>query len=307
MIVSIGILVYISGCAQILNEIIPPLNMTYFERDGLKYGYQTNESTTLRYANVKPLELADVSDSTKVLALAGMPDLQTVPAEKFSATSFAISTQVFTQRYIHSATAKNTASSLNKNQGPSSSGLAVFSTNAIGVAGGGAGAAGAAGLLLLGSDTGGPDPRIKFSGSICYRDVNEQPDLKQAYLECFDQTVNDLKKALGARATVKFLKEEYVIISGHVSSKEHEELPVSISLSIANSMYAPGFAPVDRGGYKANIFITFFNRYAAENSMATMEEIATALRAVKSIDHSYWLAAQMDYQKRKNHPPIGVY
>ncbi|WP_131183908.1 hypothetical protein [Stutzerimonas kirkiae] len=281
--------------------------MTYFERDGLKYGYQTNESTTLRYANAKPLEFVDVSDSVKVLALAGMPDLQTVPAGKFSATSFAISTPVFTQRYIHSAIDQNTAASLDTNQGPSSSDLAAFSTNAIGAVGGGTGAAGAAGLLLLGSNTGGPDPRTKFSGSICYRGVNEQLDLNQAYLECFNQTVDDLRKALGAKSTVEILKEKYVTISGHVSSKENEEQPVSIVLSITNSMYAPGFAPADRGGYKSNIFITFFNRYAVESSTATMEDIAAALRTVKSIDHSYWLATEMDYQKRKNHPPIGVY
>jgi hypothetical protein len=66
----------ISGCSS-----LPLPDSTEFTDSGRNYQFQTTEST-MRHVNAVPLELGDRSETTRVLALFGMPDLTSLAKEK---------------------------------------------------------------------------------------------------------------------------------------------------------------------------------------------------------------------------------
>ncbi|CAI9008936.1 hypothetical protein EMIT0324P_90012 [Pseudomonas chlororaphis] len=126
----------------------------------------------MQFANASPLMLGRSSEITRMMALFGMPDFQTVMPGKFSNFKFATSEKGLTQTYISPAVAGKSQVA-----GPTNTDLAAVSVNALSTTDFGAGAVGAA-LMIAGADT-TPDPQTTYGAAICYRRVSEQVDLKR--------------------------------------------------------------------------------------------------------------------------------
>ncbi|MGN7741544.1 hypothetical protein ACTJKT_16305 [Pseudomonas sp. 22526] len=287
----------LSGCTS-----LPVPNNTEFTDSGRNYQFQTTQST-MRFANASPLTLGQVSETTRVLALFGMPDFQAVMPGKFSNFKFSTSETGLTQAYISPAVARKpqVASPVNTD-------LAAVSVNALSTTGLGAGAVGAAGaaLMIAGTDT-TPDPRTTYGAAICYRRVSEQADLKRAYVECIDQIVEDVKRALGPDVTV-LENRQLFNISGTVDVPSFGRQPVTLLVGRIYNHGAEGYAPMDKGAFKANIFSIQVKRFGdLSSSKATVEDIGQALRNVKRSTIAYRLNSSEDYRKRKDTEPVGVY
>lgn len=237
--IALSLASILTGCALIS---IP--NSTEFTDSGRTYQFQTTAST-MRFANASPLMLGPGSESTRVLALFGMPDFQAVEPGKFSNFKFATSEMGLTQAYISPALARKPQAS-----GPTNTDLAAVSVNALSTTGLGAGAVGAAGaaLMIAGTDT-TPDPRTTYGSAICYRAVSEQADVRKAYVECIDQVVEDVKTALGPNAVVIENSQLYNI-SGSVDVPSYGKQPVTLLVGRIYNHASEGYAPVDKGGSK---------------------------------------------------------
>jgi hypothetical protein len=282
--------------------MLPIPDSTEFTDGGRNYQYQMTTST-MRYANESPLVLAEGNETTRVLALFGMPDFKSVKPGDFSNFKFTTSDPGLTQAYISPAIAKKPQVS-----GPTNTDLAAVSVNALSTTGLSAGAVGAAGaaLMVAGTDT-TPDPRTSYGSAICYRPMSEQPDIKRAYVECVGQVVEDVKRALGPDAKVEENKQVF-LITGSVDDPATGKQPVTLLVSRVYGHAAQGFAPSDKGGFKANIFGIAMMRFGdLSASKATVEELGQALRSAKRPTIAYRLNASEDFRSRKNAAPVGVY
>lgn len=287
----------LAGCSS-----LPMPDSTEFSEAGHSYQYQTTASG-MRYANERPLTLKQGSESTRVLALFGMPDYQTVKAGKFTNYMFTTTDPVTVQSYITPALVEKPKSS-----GLTNTDFSAVSVNALSHTGLSAGAVGAAGaaLMIAGTDT-TPDPRTNFGAAICYRPTSDQPDIKRAYVECFNQVVEDVRKALGPNATVAD-KGQHVSVYGEVEVPNAGMQPVSILVGRVYNHASTGFAPADKGSFAANIFAIQVGRFGdIPASKATVEDIGAALRTAKRQTISYRLNPSEDYRKRKDAEPVGVY
>lgn len=134
----------LTGCSS-----LPMPDSTEFTEAGRSYQFQTTQST-MRFANASPLELKEGSETTRVLALFGMPDFQAVKPGDFSNFLFTTSDMGITQHYIAPAVSQRPEKS-----GPTNTDFAAVSVNALSGTGMGAGAVGAAGaaLMIAGTDT----------------------------------------------------------------------------------------------------------------------------------------------------------
>lgn len=287
----------LTGCAS-----LPAPDSTEFTAAGRSYQYQASQSTML-FANAMPLEVGQGDEATRVLALFGMPDFDLMKPGVFSNEKFASSSPQTTQWYISPAlNTKPDAAGLTNTD------LAAVSTNVLSTTGMSAGAAGGAGaaLLIAGADL-TPDPRTTYGSAICYRPVAEQPDFNKAYVECVDQVVEDVKKALGPNA-VMGEKSDLFTISGSVDVPSYGKQPVSLLVTHRYNHAATGYAPADKGGFKANIFSIQVKRFGdVAGSKATVDDIGRALRSVKRPTISYRINASEDFRKQKNAEPVGVY
>lgn len=295
--IALSLASILAGCAS-----LPIPDSTEFTDSGRAYQFQTTAST-MRFANASPLMLRQGSESTRVLALFGMPDFQAVEPGKFSNFKFATSEMGLTQAYISPALARKPQAS-----GPTNTDLAAVSVNALSTTGLGAGAVGATGvaLMIAGTDT-TPDPRTTYGSAICYRAVSEQADFKKAYVECIDQVVEDVKTALGPNAVVIENSQLYNI-SGSVDVPSYGKQPVTLLVGRIYNHASEGYAPVDKGGFKANIFSIQVKRFGdLPASKATVEDIGRALRKVKRQTISYRINGNEDFRKLKDAEPIGVY
>lgn len=285
------------GCSM-----LPVPDNTEFTDGGRSYQYQMTTST-MRYANQSPLVLAEGNETTRVLALFGMPDFKSVKPGDFSNFKFTTSDPGLTQAYISQAIAKKPQVS-----GPTNTDFAAVSVNALSTTGLSAGAVGATGsaLMVLGTDT-SPDPRTTYGAAICYRPISEQPDIKRAYLDCVGQVVEDVKRALGP--DVKIVESNVLFnITGTVNDPAAGKQPVTVLVGRVYSHAAQGFAPSDMGGFKANIFSIQVKRVGdLASSKATVEELGQALRSAKRPTIAYRLNASEDFRSRKNAEPVGVY
>jgi hypothetical protein len=292
------------ACSALLPgcSMLPIPDSTEFTDGGRNYQYQMTTST-MRYANESPLVLAEGNETTRVLALFGMPDFKSVKPGDFSNFKFTTSDPGLTQAYISPAIAKKPQVS-----GPTNTDLAAVSVNALSTTGLSAGAVGAAGaaLMVAGTDT-TPDPRTSYGSAICYRPMSEQPDIKRAYVECVGQVVEDVKRALGPDAKVEENKQVF-LITGSVDDPATGKQPVTLLVSRVYGHAAQGFAPSDKGGFKANIFGIAMMRFGdLSASKATVEELGQALRSAKRPTIAYRLNASEDFRSRKNAAPVGVY
>lgn len=287
----------LSGCAS-----LPIPDSTEFTEAGHNYQFQMTKST-MRYANETPLELGDGNEATRVLALFGMPDFQSVKPGDFSNFLFATSEKGLTQAYISPSLAKKAQVT-----GPTNTDFSAVSVNALSNTGLGAGAVGAAGaaLMIAGTDT-SPDPRTTYGAAICYLPVSKQPDIKMAYVECIEQVVEDVKRALGP--DVKVVENSQLFnITGTVNVPTVGKQPVTLLVGRVYNHAAEGFAPTDKGGFKANIFsiqVKRFGEFSA--SKATIEDIGRALQGAKRSTIAYRLNASEDFRSRKNSEPVGIY
>ncbi|WJV23191.1 MULTISPECIES: hypothetical protein [Pseudomonas] len=257
----------------------------------------------MRFANTNPLMLRQGSENTRVLALFGMPNFQTVEPGKFSNFKFATSEMGLTQAYISPALARKPQAS-----GPTNTDLAAISVNALSTTGLGTGAVGAAGaaLMIAGTDT-SPDPRITYGAAICYRPASEQADFKKAYVECVDQVVEDVKSALGPKVNV-VENSQLFNISGTVDVPSYGKQPVTLLVGRVYNHAAEGYAPIDKGAFKANIFSIQIKRFGDFSaSKATIDDIGQALRRAKRLTIAYRLNASEDYRKLKDSEPVGIY
>ncbi|KSQ21568.1 hypothetical protein APB26_31770 [Pseudomonas aeruginosa] len=293
---SMAVASVLAGCSS-----LPMPNSTEFTESGHGYQYQTTASA-MHYANASPLSLQG-NENTRVLALFGMPDYQTMQPGKFSNYMFTTTDPVTVQSYITPALGDRA-----KPSRTTSTDLSAVSVNALSNTGMSAGAVGAAGaaLMIAGADT-TPDPRTNVGAAICYRPTAEQPSMNQAYVECFDQVVEDLRKALGPTATVAD-KGQHVSVYGEVEVPSVGKQPVSILVGRVYNHASAGFAPADKGGFAANLFAIQIVRFGdLPASKATVEDIGAALRKAKRETISYRLNASEDYRKRKDAEPVGVY
>ncbi|HGM8086434.1 TPA: hypothetical protein ACKP9S_002791 [Pseudomonas aeruginosa] len=287
----------LTGCAA-----IPLPDSTSFTDAGQEYQYQMTTST-MRFANASPLEFEGGSESTRVLALFGMPDFQVMKPGKFTNDRFATSEMGETKSFI-----APTQVAKAKSTGPTNTDLAAVSVNALSTTGLSAGTVGAAGaaLMIAGTDT-SPDPRTTYGAAICYMPVTEQPDLQRGYVACFNQVVEDLSRALGPNAKVVD-HNKVVTVEGNVEAAGAGKQPVTMLVSRLYNHAAVGYAPADKGGFKANIYAIQVKRFVDNTpSKATVEEIGQALRVAKRPTVAYRLTASDDYRKRKDVEPIGVY
>ncbi len=287
----------LTGCSS-----LPMPDSTEFTEAGRSYQFQTTQST-MRFANASPLELKEGSETTRVLALFGMPDFQAVKPGDFSNFLFTTSDMGITQHYIAPAVSKRPEKS-----GPTNTDFAAVSVNALSGTGMGAGAVGAAGaaLMIAGTDT-SPDPRTLVGAAICYRAVSEQPDIKKAYVECVDNVAEDLAKALGPDAVVK-QGQDLITISGSVDVPTSGKQPVSLLVGRMYNHAAEGYAPQDKGAFKAYVFAVQVKRFGdLQASKATVADIGQAIRSAKRQTISYRLNGSDDFRKVKNAEPVGVY
>ncbi|WP_165669173.1 hypothetical protein [Metapseudomonas otitidis] len=287
----------LTGCMS-----LPIRDSTEFTESGRNYQFQMTKSTML-YANASPLELNEGSETTRVLALFGMPDYEVMKPGDFSNFLFATSEMGLTQHYISPAVSKKP-----ERTGPSNTDLAAVSVNALSGTGLSAGAVGAAGAALMigGTDT-SPDPRTRFGAAICYRAVSEQPDIRKAYVECIDIVAEDLAKAIGPNAAVKQSKD-LVSIAGNVDTPAAGKQPVTMLVSHIYNHASEGYAPSDKGAFKAHVFSILIKRSGDfQASRATVADIGQALRTVKRQSTSYRLNGSEDYRKVKNAEPVAIY
>ena len=135
----------------------------------------------------------------------------------------------------------------------------------------------------------------------------EQSDFNKAYVECVDQVVEDVKKALGPNV-IMGEKSDLFTISGSVDVPSYGKQPVSLLVARRYNHAATGFAPVDKGGFKANVFSIQVKRFGdVAGSKATVDDIGKALRSVKRSTNSYRINGSEDFRKLKNAQPVGVY
>lgn len=287
----------LTGC-----QSLPMPDSTEFTESGRKYQFQMTKSTML-YANASPLELNEGSETTRVLALFGMPDYEVMKPGDFSNFLFTTSEMGLTQHYIAPAVSKKP-----ERTGPTNTDLAAVSVNALSGTGLGAGAVGAAGAALMigGADT-SPDPRTLVGAAICYRAVSEQPDIKRAYVECVDSVAEDIARALGTDAVVK-QSQDLIAITGSVDVPTNGKQPVSMLVGRMYNHAAVGFAPHDKGAYKAYVFSIQVKRFGDfQASRATVADIGEAIRSTKRQSISFRLNGSDDYRKVKNAEPVAIY
>ncbi|MFK1323979.1 hypothetical protein ACIUX8_00435 [Pseudomonas aeruginosa] len=287
----------ISGCSS-----LPLPDSTEFTDSGRNYQFQTTEST-MRHVNAAPLEFGDGSETTRVLALFGMPDLQNMEPGKFTNFIFTTSEAGMARTYISSAVAKKPQLT-----GPTNTDLAAVSVNALSNTGLSAGAVGAAGAVLMvaGTDR-SPDPRTTYGSAICYRPISEQADMKRAYVECVDQVVEDIKHALGPGVRISETSQAFVI-DGSLDTPLYGKQSVKMLVARIYNHAAEGYAPLDKGAFKANIFSIQVKRFGdLSASRATVDDLGHALRNTKRATISYRLNASEDYRKLQDTDPVGVY
>lgn len=286
----------LTGCVS-----LPLLDSTEFTESGRNYQFQMTKSTML-YANASPLDLKGGSETTRVLALFGMPDFEVMKPGDFSNFLFTTSEMGLTQHYIAPAVSKP------EKVGPTNTDLAAASVNALsgtGLSAGGVSAAGAA-LMVAGTDT-SPDPRTLVGAAICYRAVSEQPDIKRAYVECVDSVAEDLAKAIGPDAAVK-QNQDLITISGSVDVPKSGKQPVSLLVGRMYNHAAEGYAPRDKGAYKAYVFCIQVKRFGDfQASRATVADIGEAIRSAKRQSISFRLNGRDDFREVKNAEPVGIY
>jgi hypothetical protein len=287
----------LTGCIS-----LPMPNNTEFTEAGLNYQFQTTQST-MRFANETPLELSEGNETTRVLALFGMPDFQAMKPGAFSNFLFTSSEKGLTKHYIAPALSNKPEKS-----GLTNTDFSAVSVNALSGTGLSAGAVGSAGVVLMiaGTDT-TPDPRTFTGSAICYRAISEQPDINKAYIECIDSVVEDLAKALGPDAVVK-KKQDIDSIYGGIEVPAYGKQPVSLLVGRVYNHASTGYAPQDKGGFKSYVFAIQVNRFGdIQSSKATVADIAKAIRSTKRQTISFRLNGSDDFRKVKNAEPVGVY
>ncbi len=131
--------------------------------------------------------------------------------------------------------------------------------------------------------------------------------MKKAYVECVNQVVEDISLALGSGARISETNQAFVI-DGSLYTPSYGKQPVKIMVARIYNHAAEGYAPLDKGAFKANIFSIQVKRLGDFSaSRATMDDLGRALRKTKRRTIAYRLNASEDYRKLQDTDPVGVY
>ncbi|MCP1515643.1 hypothetical protein [Pseudomonas rhodesiae] len=232
------------GCAS--TSRVPP---NQFEVDGVKYGFEVKDRSTLRLVNQAPLKFAeDTSMTDQVLLSAGLPTLKQVPLGRLSANEIDNSTR---KEGFDNA---NTVASLAMDV---SSGLTNAST---------AGALGAVNFLLAPTDN---DPRT-LNSAYCFVPSAVYPDQKAAYKKCIGDIKADLQAATQSTGTQTSSGGAQISIDD-ARCKLGPTHCFTVAVNTGNAVAALGYAPVNKGGYKAYIFRVSLDFYRSKNAAPEAE------------------------------------
>ena len=241
----------LGGCAN--TSRVPP---NQFEVDGVKYGFEVKDRSTLSLVNQAPLKFAeDTSITDQLLLSAGLPTLKQVPLGRLSANEIDNSTRK--EGFDNAHTAASLALDV-------SSGL----TNASS-----AGALGAVNFLLAPTDN---DPRT-LNNAYCFVPSAHYPDQKAAYKKCIGDISADLMAATQSTGTQTSSGGAQISMEDarcHLGPSQC----FTVAVNIGNAVAASGYAPQNKGGFRAYIFRVSLDFYRSKNAAPEAEaDLARAL------------------------------
>ena len=266
----------LAGCAASL-----PVSTNQFEHDGVKYGFEVKDRSTLRLVNQAPLKFAeDTSTTDQVLLSAGLPTLKQVPLGRLSSNEVDNSTRK--EGFDNAHTAASLAMDV-------SSGVTSAAT---------AGALGAVNFLLAPTDN---DPRT-LNNAYCFVPRTDYPDQKAAYKKCLGDIKADIQAATQTTST-RIGSDGTQWLMDDARCKLGPKQCFTVAVNTANAVAASGFAPVNKGEFAAYIFRVSLGFYRGKNSAPGAEaDLTKALetsRGTKTTTYRLY--------DRVNEKVLGVY
>lgn len=266
----------LAGCAS--NAPVVP---NQFDVDGMKYGFEVKNQSTLSLVNQAPLQFTEETSTTdQILLSAGLPTLKQIPLGRLSSSEIDNSTRK--EGFDNAHTAASLAMDV-------SSGVTNAAT---------AGALGAVNFLLAPTDN---DPRMSNS-AYCFVPREQYPDQKAAYRRCVMDIQADLHAATnttGARISstgTQLLIDDSVCKNGQTQC-------FTVAMSTAKTLATTGYAPANKGGYPAYIFRVSIDFYRAKNTAlsaeANLAEKLSSARTNKATTYRLY--------DRANERVVGVY
>ncbi|APC19429.1 hypothetical protein BLL42_27205 (plasmid) [Pseudomonas frederiksbergensis] len=266
----------LAGCAT-TSPVVP----NQFEVDGMKYGFEVKDRSTLRLVNQAPLKFSeDTSMTDQVLLSAGLPTLKQVPLGRLSANEIDNSTRK--EGFDNAHTAASLAMDV-------SSGVTNAAT---------AGALGAVNFLLAPTDN---DPRT-LNSAYCFVPSADYPDQKAAYKKCLGDIKADLQAATQSTGT-QISSGGTQVSMDDARCKLGPTQCFTVAVNTGNAVAASGYAPVNKGGFAAYIFRVSLGFYRSKNAAPGAEAaLAKALATSR-------LSKTTTYRlyDRGNEKVLGVY
>ena len=281
----------IQGCAMI--PPIPWPNEVGFDHKGLYYSYYEPLGGTVKFANTQPLDLNGLNtDTEKARAVLGFPSMKDWPPMTFTAAMPRSAGKVEAERIRNSKYGQpSNGQSEGVADGAITAGLADAAPGA---------ALGA--VAVLNTDTSGfHDARITLSHILCFKPAEQlsKEDALKACWDDYDQNVTTAFELIEPRSD-SFWRHSYRI-----------KVPVDGRTALITdryrAQYAPGYAPVEMGGFKAHTFRIEMIIWPDPKSSYKVEDLAQLLGKTKPDSLVYLLSAKGDPREREGLEPIGVF
>ncbi len=296
LIVVVAAFAALQGCVGMImrpGEVAVPYKDT-------EVTYLPAKHSTFAYANASPQDLDSTESETfKVLALLGFPSMKTFPFAKFN------------NALADTSSAQSVASYLAGNDPARGEGGKAQASDffvSAGLAGDISPVGAVAGVVASDRSWETGDPRVAYSTVLCFKPVTDF-DPAGALASCY----KDVDAHIGSAFTMREPQYEF---ARHLMYKVN--LPLSNGKTAINDIavarygagYAEGYAPVDRGGFKAHMIkmrlLTIYDR-SDKAVHYRAEELVAALSKGKPDSLVYLISPAADQQARKDIEPFGIY
>lgn len=262
--------------------------------------YLPRKFSSVSFANTSPQNLSKVqSDTLKVLALLGYPSMKTYPFGRFN------------NALAENSSAESVASFFAGNA-PAQKNSEIALAGDFFVSTGLAGDLSPLGAVVgvAASDTSWKtgDPRVDYSTGLCFKPVAEF-DAAGALASCYQDFDSHITSAFSMREQAYkfvhsiFYKITFPLADGKMAIND-------IAVARYGAGYAIGYAPTDRGGYKAHMIKIRFLAIPDRSDDAVRyraEELAAEFAKNKPDSFVYLISPAADQQGRKDIEPFGIY
>lgn len=262
--------------------------------------YLPKKNPTFAHANAAPQDLSAVkTDTLKVLSLLGYPSMQALPMGTFSNARADTTTANEVAIYL--------AGNAPAPSDPSASHASDLFVSA-GLAGDIAPLGAVVGALASNSAYETRDPRAEESTVLCFKPVAEH-DPSSALASCMQDITTHITSSFT-------MQEPLFLFANYLQYKV--SFPLSSGATAINRLgvyrhmsdYALGFAPVDRGGYKAHMFkvslLTIYDR-SDDAVLYRAEDLGAVFAKNKPDSLVYLLTASPTQKAQDAFEPVGIY